>query len=218
MASVILLTNLKNAMRSILVIFLVCNLLQLKSQDLKLKNSDAGILSLGVRSSIGIVNDGKWQKPAFGTGGHFRIQFSDRVNSEWFADHLKAELENFGWRADTHIGWSIMYYLRKKPKPFIRPYVLAGHCFEYLKFTDNLFPNNYAERWSASIQGGFGTHLNVNERIDFSIATQYMMHLGTKIIASNINNITTFTKKTGAGIHDHILINFSINYKISDLW
>ncbi len=111
-----------------------------------------------------------------------------------------------------------MYYLRKNSKPLIRPYVLAGHCFEYLKFTDNIFPNNYAERWSASIQGGFGTHINVTERVDFSFATQYMMHLGTKIIASNTNNITTFTKKTGTGIHDHILINFSINYKIVDLW
>ncbi len=42
-----------------------------EGQGMPTKNSDAGIFSLGVRSAIGIVNDGKWQTPAFGTGGNF---------------------------------------------------------------------------------------------------------------------------------------------------
>lgn len=205
-------------MKTILTIIAFVFILPIGAQDLNIKKTNSGIFSLGARSSIGLVNDGKWQKTAFGTGGHFRIQFSDRVNSEWFADHLKADLDNYGWRADTHIGWSVMYYLTKKPNPFIQPYVLAGHCFEYLKFTENNNPSNYAERWSGSVQGGFGTHFNITQRCDISLVTQYMLHLGTKIIASNNNNITTFTKKSGSGIHDHILLHLSINYKIADLW
>lgn len=218
MAFVIPLINLQYVMRKLMVLFFLSSFLPLHSQNFKIKNTEAGILSLGVRSSIGLVNDGKWQKPAFGTGGHFRLQFSDRVNSEWFADHLKADLENYAWRADTHIGWSILFKIRKNPNHIFQPYILAGHCFEYLKFTDNLLPKNYAERWSASVQGGIGSHFSISERVDISLETQYMLHLGTKIFSFNENNVTTFTKKRGAGIHDHILINISINYKIADLW
>ncbi|HNW71177.1 MAG TPA: hypothetical protein PKI01_12285 [Bacteroidales bacterium] len=205
-------------MRTILIILAAFIFLPSQAQELKLKKTQSGVLSLGARSSIGLVNDGQWQKPAFGTGGHFRLRFSDRVNSEWFADHLKADLSYYAWRADTHIGWSVMYYLTKNPEPLIQPYLLAGHCFEYLKFTDNKSPANHAERWSASIQAGIGTHFNITKRFDISIATQYMLHLGTKIKASNVEGVTSFTKTKGAGIHDHILLNLSINYKIADLW
>jgi hypothetical protein len=190
----------------------------LYSQDFNQKGGSAGILSVGVRSRYGLVNDGKWQKPAFGTGGQFRLKFGDRVNTEWFIDHLTADLSNYGWRADTHIGWSVMYYMLKNPNPKVQPYVLAGHCFEYLKFTDNLIPSNFAERWSASVQGGVGTHINLTSRFDVSFTAQYMVHFGTKIIASNVDGITTFNKVKGSGIHDHILLHMSINYKISDLW
>jgi len=189
-----------------------------QAQPLKQKNTPAGIFSLGARTCIGLVNDGQWQRTAFGTGGQFRLQFSDRVNTEWFADHLKADLSDYAWRADTHIGWSVMYYLTKKPQPLVRPYVLAGHCFEYLKFTDNNDGSNFAERWSASVQGGAGAQLNISPRLDLSLAAQYMLHLGTKIKPANTEGVTTFSKSEGLGIHDHILLHLSINYKIADLW
>ncbi len=205
-------------MRTILIIVLVASLLPVNAQELRMKKSRAGIFSLGARASYGLVNDGKWQKPAFGAGGQFRLQFSDRVNSEWFLDYLTADLSNFGWRADTHIGWSVMYYLTKNPEPKVQPYILAGHCFEYLKFTDNDNPANFAERWSASVQGGVGTHFNITKRFDISATAQYMVHFGTKIIANNAENVTTFTKEKGSGIHDHILLHVSLNYKIADLW
>lgn len=205
-------------MRTILIILTVVFFLPARAQELKIKKTPSGIFSLGARSSIGLVNDGQWQQTAFGSGGQFRIQFSDRVNTEWFADHLKADLSDYAWRADTHIGWSVMYYLAKNPEAIVRPYILAGHCFEYLKFTDNRDRSNYAERWSASIQGGAGTHFNITKRFDISLAAQYMLHLGTKITASNSEGVTSFTKAKGAGIHDHILLHVSINYKIADLW
>jgi hypothetical protein len=205
-------------MRNILIILLVASLLPVNAQELRMKNSRAGILSLGVRASYGLVNDGKWQRPAFGSGAQFRLQFSDRVNTEWFLDHLTADLSDFGWRADTHIGWSVMYYLTKNPLPKVQPYLLAGHCFEYLRFTDNASSANFAERWSASVQAGVGTHFKITKRFDISATAQYMVHFGTKIFASHDNDVTTFAVKKGAGIHDHILLHISLNYKIADLW
>ena len=205
-------------MRTLVFFLAMVLIMPTQAQELHLKNKKSGILSLGVRSSIGLVNDGVWQKTAFGIGAQFRLQFSDRVNTEWFADHLKADLADYAWRADTHIGWSVMYYLSKKPDPILQPYLLAGHCFEYLKFTDNANPANFAERWSASVQGGVGTHMNITKRFDISVAAQYMIHIGTKITASHQEGITTFTKTKGLGIQDHILLHFSLNYKIADLW
>lgn len=205
-------------MRTLIVIITFLFYLPLGAQELNIKNTKAGIFSLGARSSYSLVSDGKWQKPAFGTGGQFRIQFSDRINTDWFIDYLTADLADYAWRQDIHIGWSVIYYLSKKQDRFIQPYILAGHCFESLKFTDNINRNNFANRWSASIQGGAGLQFNISERFDISFVTQYMMHLGTKITASNTEGITTFTKGSGSGIHDHILIHISLNYKIADLW
>ncbi len=205
-------------MRTLLTIIMVAMLLPVNAQELRMKKSRSGIFSLGARASYGLVNDGKWQKPAFGSGAQFRLQFSDRVNTEWFLDHLTADLSDFGWRADTHIGWSVMYYLTKNPQPIVQPYILAGHCFEYLKFTDDVIASNFAERWSASVQGGVGTHLNITKRFDISATAQYMVHFGTRIIASHDELGTTFTKEKGSGIHDHILLHVSLYYKIADLW
>ncbi len=164
------------------------------------------------------MNDGKWQKTAFGTGGQFRIRFSDKVSTDWFLDYLTADLDNYAWRTDYHIGWNVVYYLSKNPDPVVQPYILAGHCFEYLKFTDNADAKNYAERWSASVQGGAGVQFNITPRFDVSVVAQYMMHLGTKITPSHVDNVTTFTKSKGYGIQDHVLLHISLNYKIADLW
>ena len=205
-------------MRTLITITAFLFYLPLGAQELNIKNTKAGILSIGARSSIGIVNDGKWQKTAFGTGGQFRLQFSDRINTDWFIDYLTADLDDYAWRADCHIGWSVIYYLSKNQNNFIQPYLLAGHCFEYLKFTDNQNPDNFANRWSASIQGGGGLQFNITQRFDISLVAQYMLHLGTKITASNSEGITTFTKTSGLGIQDHVLLHISLNYKIADLW
>lgn len=204
--------------RVLIIAALFIVIAETQAQELQIKNNRSGIFSIGGRTSISLVNDGQWQKTAFGTGGQFGIMFSDRIGSEWFIDHLKADLKDFAYRADTHIGWSLMYYLTEKQEPLFQPYVLAGHCFEYLKFTENANESNFAERWSASIQGGFGAQLNVTKRFDICFTAQYLMHFGTKITASNNDGIVTFTKRKGYGIHDHILFHLGLNYKIADLW
>ena len=205
-------------MKTTIIISALIFSLQLRAQELKMKGSDAGTFSLGVRSCIGIVNDGKWQKTAFGAGGQFRIRFSDRVNSDWFLDFLTADLEDYAWRTDVHIGWSVLYYLTRKPDAVVQPYILAGHCFEYLKFTDNKDWNNNSVRYSASIQGGAGVSFNITKRFDISVVAQYMIHIGTKLTAAKVNDAAVFTKSSGIGTQDHVLLHISLNYKIADLW
>ena len=178
--------------------------------------SAAGTLSFGVRSSWGLVYEGDWQRMAFGSGAQARLQFSDKVNSDWFLDYLHSDLEDFGKRTDIHIGWSVLYYPMNK-KGFIEPYILAGHCFEFLTIAENTNPDNKVQRTSASIQAGTGVHFHLTPRCDLSLETQYMMHFGPNIEAVSLTPVE-FVKEKGLTLQDHLLFHFSINYSVADLW
>ena len=145
------------------------------SQIMNDKGGPGGRLSLGLRSTFSTFNSHEEESNGIGVGGQFRIQFADRVNSDWFFDFIQSDIGNFATRTDYHIGWSVLYYL-VKPKwgrlewstfgdaPFqrLRPYVLAGHCFDYTRLVSNFDNNNLIERWSSAVQAGAGTHVNLS--------------------------------------------------------
>lgn len=172
-------------------------------------------ISLGVRSSWGLVYEHNWNRAAFGSGGQFRLRFSDRVNSDWFIDYLQGDLGDFAKRTDVHIGWSVLYYPLNK-KTTLQPYLLAGHCFELLRISENTNDANFVTRISASVQAGAGVHLNLTPKADISFVTQYMIHFGTNIDVAEYP--VTFTKPGGIALQDHILLHVSLNYQIADLW
>lgn len=181
------------------------------------RSSKAGELSFGVRNSISMVYEHNWNRLAFGSGGQFRLRFSDRVNSDWFIDFLTGNLSDFAHRTDVHIGWSMLYYPLDRKNTFVQPYLLAGHCFELLKIAENGNPGNHVTRKSASVQGGLGTHFNISPKMDLSIVAQYMIHFGTNINTSR-DPVVEFSKPGGVKIQDHLLFHVSINYQIADLW
>jgi hypothetical protein len=113
-----------------LLILLVFAPTILFSQELKVKNSRSGLFSLGVRSILSAFNGHEDESPGFGIGGQLRLQFADRVNSDWFFDYITSDISDVATRTDYHIGWSILYYLTKEPATRLRPYLLAGHCFD----------------------------------------------------------------------------------------
>src|SRR5260221_10713168 len=91
----------------------------------------SGTFSLGTRNTISMFNDdaavGK------GIGGQFRLQFCDRINTEWYADYITSKNGHYTFRNDYHIGWSVMYYPGNNIhfETFLQPYIIAGHCFDY---------------------------------------------------------------------------------------
>jgi hypothetical protein len=109
----------------------------LAAQPLNLKNNYGGVFSLGVRTTVSTFNHGQFNNTGTGVGGQFRIQFADRVNSDWFFDYLTGDIEDYASRTDYHIGWSVLFYPTKKTDVIARPYVLAGHCFDYTLLVDN---------------------------------------------------------------------------------
>lgn len=187
------------------------------TQHLPIRSTSGGILSAGQRTTLSTFNGHDNERSALGIGGQFRLQLSDRVNTEWFFDYLPAT-NKLTRREDYHIGWSVFYYLRKKKQPFFQPYALAGHCFDYTHHVELADRTNEIERWSSAIQAGLGAHFNCTERFDVSVSSQYMIHLGTDIHTHTEFNTVFFEQEKGGALEGHLLFTVSLNYKIADLW
>ncbi len=188
------------------------------AQELSLKGNRGGLVSLGVRTTYSAFNDHEDESNGMGLGGQFRIQFADRVNSDWFFDYLRSDIGTYANRTDYHIGWSVLYYPFKTEAPLFQPYILAGHCFDYTLLVDNSNMFNRSERWSSAVQGGIGVHVNLSPRLDLSLVGQYMMHLGNEVGAHYEDGQVHFESHHGTSMEGHALFHVGINYKIADLW
>lgn len=198
------------------------------------RDNPAGMLSLGGRTTVSLFNEQKNEMSGSGVGGQFRLRFSDAVNTDWFFDYITSDILNYAHRTDYHIGWSVLFYpinnhnyfhQTTQFKPKFRPYVLAGHCFDYSKIeakdgTNALDGVWYAERWSSAVQAGLGTHLELSPRFDLSLTGQYMIHLGNHIETEYdfTSGTLSFNEHKGASLAGHVLVTLSLNYKIVKLW
>ncbi|MFK7783871.1 MAG: outer membrane beta-barrel protein [Crocinitomicaceae bacterium] len=187
------------------------------SQELNLKNTQGGVFSLGVRNTVSAFNGHENESPGFGVGGQFRLQFADRVNSDWFFDYITSDIDDVASRTDYHIGWSVLYYLTENPSTRLRPYLLAGHCFDYT-IIEAYDSGERGTRFSSAVQAGAGVHFNLTPRLDLSFVTQYMLHLGNDLHAEVHNGHLHFHDSHETGVEGHLLFHLSINYKIADLW
>jgi len=188
------------------------------SQELKIKNSQGGLFSLGTKTTLSAFNGHEDESPGFGIGGQFRLQFADRVNSDWFFDYITSDIGKVASRTDYHIGWSVLHYLTQDPSTRLRPYLLAGHCFDYTILQDNANFTHRKERFSSAVQAGGGVHFNLSPRLDLSFVTQYMLHLGNELHAEVHDGHLEFHEEDGTSFEGHLLFHLSINYKIADLW
>jgi len=180
----------------------------------------SGKLSLGTRITGSLFNGDDEGTPGIGLGGQTRVQLSNRVNSEWFADFITSSIGDVASRNDYHIGWSFMFYTGSKNDftNFLQPYILAGHCFDYTRVEQDHNTANFKDRVSMAMQAGAGTHFNVTPLFDFSLSAQYMLHLGKDIHTAVVNNDAVITKTNSSKPEGHLLMTLSINYKIANLW
>ena len=188
-----------------------------------------GQFGLGVRSTVSLFSDHSGTGTGF--GGQFRLRYFEFLNSEFFADYLTSDLNGLGSRTDYHIGWSVMFYFTKEKrnsfKAYVpKPYFLTGHCFDYTRVQGNnpfYQSDAVASRWSSAVQAGFGMHIPLTPRLDFSTNAQYMMHLGKELeveerTAGN-GDVFLYTEvNDDSHLEGHLLITFSLNYRIADLW
>ncbi len=201
-------------MKILVILILFLSVHSLHSQ-VEIQNK--GWLSLGVRSTLsGFSSDGF----GLGTGGQFRIQLSNSVNTDWFADYISINLDEKVRSDYYHIGWSVLFYPfeSKEFNKKITPYILAGHCFDYNRKVEIQNTLNFEDRWGSAIQTGLGCHYNFTKRLDLSLTLQYMMHLTSEIEFHEENNTITFVNHKDNFLEGHLLSTISLNYKIMKLW
>lgn len=203
-------------MKRIFLIPLICLPFLSFSQDLKIKEGRGGLFSIGLRSTASTFN-GDGENASIGAGGHFRLQLSNRINTEWYFDYLPAT-NQYTRRSDLHIGWSVMFYLLKNPTPKVQPYIVAGHCFDRTYHFELADKSNNIVRGSSAVQAGAGTHFNLTPRFDISLTCQYMIHLGKDVHSHVDHGVVTFEAHKGGSLEGHLLTSLSLNYKIADLW
>ena len=203
------------------VVIFVFGLLTLTAYSQE-KEKKAGEIELGLRNTYSLFSEES--TPGFGAGGQFRIRLANQLNTEWFADLLKNNIENLGSRTDSHIGWSVMFYPKWYNTRFT-PYFLAGHCFDYTKvvrFATSTEGLSKMERKSSAVQLGIGTSWFLSDRVNFSFSGQYMMHLGSEI-HTNVETVggvkqLNMVKEGHTGMEGHLLLTLSMNIKIFDAW
>jgi len=205
-------------MRKFIVISIFFISYLVNAQDIQLKNNQGGLLSLGVRSTISAFNDSKTNNFGKGIGGQFRLQLSERVNTDWFFDYLTSDIGSIAHRTDYHIGWSVLFYPYLKENQLIKPYIVAGHCFDYSYMAENSDKNNSDERWSSAVQAGIGTHINLSKRMDLSLTSQYLIHIGNHIHPVILSSSIVFQNEGGINLEGHLLLTVGLNYKLIDLW
>jgi opacity protein-like surface antigen len=209
-------------MRKLLVIPLLFLFIDAYSQ---LDKASAGRFQLGLRSTMSAF--GQSGHPGMGSGGQFRVQLSDKINTEWFADYITTDIGGLGKRVDGHIGWSVMFYPLSQTNK-LKPYLLAGHCFDYTKVSvnpneGNSFTSQSKDRWSSAVQMGIGNHFLISDRFDLSLSAQYMSHLGNDIEAVIMTNeaskyLVIRDHKHGMTLEGHLLFTLSLNVYIANLW
>lgn len=183
----------------------------------------AGEFELGLRNTLSLFSADN--NSGFGAGGQFRLRLANQLNTEWYADLIKNNIDDLGSRTDSHIGWSVMFY----PKWYdtkITPYFIAGHCFDYTKVVAFAnYSSIYGEqelksvsRLSSAVQAGIGTSLAVSDRVNISLAGQYMMHLGNDVHAHIDEHELHIEKVPHTGVEGHLLVTLSMNVLIADLW
>ncbi|MGV3630413.1 MAG: hypothetical protein ACO1O6_04380 [Bacteroidota bacterium] len=181
--------------------------------------NNKGWFSLGARSTVSAFSHDGF---GLGTGGQFRIRFSNQVNTDWFADFISINLDNKVKSDYYHIGWSVLFYpfSKKEFNTKVTPYFLAGHCFDYNRKMEIRNTANLKDRWGSAVQAGIGAHFNLTERFDVSLTTQYMIHFTNEIEYEETANgdIVFENHSHGNALEGHLLTTLSLNYKIVKLW
>jgi hypothetical protein len=180
-----------------------------------------GILAVGLRNTVSTFNGAGDPAAGLGAGGHFRLNFSSRINTEWMADYITAPIGNAGKREVYHIGWSVMYYPSwttvHKFTP-VRPFISIGHCFDYERAIQLANDSLVARRWTFAPTAGLGNHFPIRDRIDFTLAVQYMLHVGKGFEAHAEDGLLVIENHDGFTWDGHLLFTLSINYKLKKLW
>ena len=108
-------------------------------------------------------------------------------------------------------------------KKHLAVFPLAGFCIDYTRFKITTGKNithgpTAVERYSFSAQVGCGATLPVSKRLNFSLETHYMLHVGTDVDIDIEGDNERLFKVKGTNIEGHFVFALSMDYKLISLW
>jgi hypothetical protein len=180
-----------------------------------------GRFGVGMRNTVNLWNENKMV--GLGAGGQFKLAFSPRVNTDFFADIITSRGEALTYRKDYHIGWGVQFALPKSGfgSHRIVPYLMAGQCFDLTKVGFQMNTESPLI-FSAAVQGGGGISSFVHRSVELNLQLQYMMHLTQhvdltyEIVQGQLE--TGYEIEKGASAEGHLLATFSMTFYFLQLW
>ena len=205
----------------VLLMSLLCTVPMVAQE--KATNGQSGYFSITRRSSVSMWSLNQWKLSGLGLGTAFRIQFSRRLNSEWYADFIKTQYKGKVYRWDRHLTNTLMYYFRDLDtfKHKFHPFISASvFCLDFTKIEEVGPGGKSLQRFSFSQQFGLGTHYFLTERFDISFYAQYYNHLVNDIHIEEQEDgtIDLVATKGRISLEGHMFLVFSVGYRIGDLW
>ncbi|MBX7110168.1 MAG: hypothetical protein K1X61_16070 [Chitinophagales bacterium] len=185
-------------------------------KPLKVKYTNGGIFSLGVRVPFAFAGSPDGLNGSQGFGLSSRVQLGYHYNTEFYGEYLKGRYGDNAIKGNAHIGGSFILCTQHKLRR-VQPIFFAGPDADFEQVHETIDKSNAASRWNFAAHAGMGMHINVSWRSDITVSTSYMMHFGPKIETISSGDQTTYT--TGAnGVDGQFMITISMNYKMLDLW
>lgn len=177
----------------------------------------SGAFGLGVRSTLNIFPTEDGGMTGVGAGGHFRIGFADRVNTEWFMDYIQSR-GDLGFRTDYHVGWSVQFALGSDfSEKRVTPYILGGQCFDLTKVRGFTTGSESPLVFSSAAQAGLGLSSFLRDNVEINFQTQYMFHLSRQLELVDDGSLAThYHESRGFSFLGHVLINFGVSFYILD--
>ncbi len=207
-----------------LLLILLCTVPMVAQE--KVTNEQSGYFSITFRSSVSMWSLNQWTLNGLGKGTALRLQFSKRLNSEWYGDFIRTQYKGKVIRWDRHLTNCLMYYFRKldtfkhKFHPFISASVFCLDITNVEIVGQGGQRSQSMGRFSFSQQFGAGTHFFLTERCDLSVYAQYYNHLGNDIHV-DIHDDGSFglhAEKNRISLEGHMFFVFSVGYRMGDLW
>lgn len=178
----------------------------------------AGRFGLGMRNAANLWGDN--QMLGIGAGGQFKLAFSPRVNTDFFADLIDSKGEKGSFRKDYHIGWAVQFGLFKGgfgSRKFV-PYIMAGQCFDLTK-VGVVYQTASPLVFSAAVQGGVGVSSFVYRNVELNLQLQYMMHMTQHVhLDWDELGVASYEIDKGASTEGHLLTTFSMTFYFLNLW
>ncbi|MCS6990547.1 MAG: hypothetical protein NZL95_01640 [Chitinophagales bacterium] len=184
---------------------------------MRIKFTDPGVFAAGIRTAAGLTLTDSTLNLAQGVGLQARLLVLQRLNTEWYVEWLRGGFSDEAFRTDLHLGFNILGYFQRRLQR-VAPFLMTGFAADALTLNNRLEARHRTTSWTTAVLGAIGFHINLTWRSDLTIAVAYQHHLVHQALLQTAEGILAQVPRSGRTGDGHLLVQLSMNYKITDLW